>query len=92
MKRNAAIQELKTVLLEAHREKYPDFPDSYRYVGTFTEKNSNGLTKCILAWLRAKGHHAERVNTTGMPLTFIAWYKQFVNNTVFQKSENSANK
>lgn len=62
------MDELKAVLHEAHERKYPDWPEHVsRYLGAYSTRNANELTKCILAYLKAKGHHAERVNTTGLP-------------------------
>lgn len=68
MKRDVAKTELMEVLLKEHERKFPDWPEHLsRYVGTFSTRNANELTRCILAYLKAKGHHAERVNTTGIP-------------------------
>lgn len=32
----------------------------------FHEKNANGLTKCILAYIRLKGHQGDRINNMGV--------------------------
>ena len=31
----------------------------------FTDKTANGLTKCIIAWIKLNGGQAERISTTG---------------------------
>jgi hypothetical protein len=63
-----SLEEFKQMLLKEHESKFPDWPETpARYLGTWSDKKAGGLTKMILKYLRLKKHHAERVNTTGMP-------------------------
>ena len=58
-----AIKELKRIALEAKERKYPRPP--YLVTPKFTDKNANGLTKCVIRFLQLKGHQAERISCTG---------------------------
>ena len=49
--------------LVALKKKYPNFP--YPPTPSYTDKTSNGLTKCIVDFLNLSGHHAERINSMG---------------------------
>lgn len=60
-----AFDELIRLYLEEHRKKYPAIPDSYRAIPKFEDKTTNGLTKCIITFLRLKGHHVERTGNEG---------------------------
>jgi hypothetical protein len=61
------LEHLKSLSLEANRQKYPNFPEHARPVEKYSDKTANGLTKCILHWLKFNGWHAERINTMGTP-------------------------
>lgn len=60
-----ALQELKELAMAANRAKYPNLPESARYIGKFSDKTANGLTRCIIEWLRLNGQQAERISVTG---------------------------
>lgn len=47
---------------------HPNVPAAYIPLNTYTDKNANGLTRCIVDFIRANGGQAERINTTGMPM------------------------
>lgn len=54
-------------ILAADRMKYPSLPEHARYVPPYTEKTANGLTKMIVAFMRALGSSTfTRTNTTGI--------------------------
>jgi len=59
------LQQLYELADMKHKEKYPDMPDAYRYVGKFSDKTANGLTKCIIEWIRLNGGQAERISVQG---------------------------
>ncbi len=63
-----AIKHLKSVAMEAHRERYPSMPEHARVVYRYTDKNANGLTRCIIDFLRFNGCQAERISNTGRPV------------------------
>jgi hypothetical protein len=49
--------------LERQRFKHPTLP--YYSAPAFSASTSNGLTKCIITFLRIKGHQAERISSQG---------------------------
>ena len=60
-----SISYLKAMYLERNRERFPSLPDAARVAPRYSDKTANGLTKCIIDFLRLKGHQAERVAVTG---------------------------
>ena len=40
-------------------------PAEYVPKPEFEDKTANGLTKCVIAWLKLNGHQAERISNTG---------------------------
>jgi hypothetical protein len=60
-----AIQELKELALAENRAKYPNLPDYARTIHKYSDRTANGLTRCIIDWLRLNGHQAERISVTG---------------------------
>lgn len=63
-----AIKHLKELHLSANRLKYPSLPEYARVTPRYTDKSANGLTKCIIDFLKLSGNQAERVNNTGRPI------------------------
>jgi hypothetical protein len=59
------LKELSQADWEARKLKYPSLPDNARPYTKFTDKTSNGLTKCIIAWFNLSGGMAERISVTG---------------------------
>lgn len=61
-----AKDEFKQLLLAEHKAKYPDWPDSpSRYLGRWSDKKANGLTRMIIKYLQLNGWQAERISVTG---------------------------
>ncbi len=63
-----AIKTLKSLAMEAHRNRHPLMPEHARVVHRYTDKTANALTRCVIDWLRYKGHQAERISNTGRPV------------------------
>jgi hypothetical protein len=63
-----AINSLKELHLIENRRKYPIIEEHYRIRPIYTDKTANGLTKCIVSFLRLNGWQAERINCTGRPI------------------------
>ncbi len=56
-------RKLMNSLHEAYtHEKYPSFPIISIPKYTHSDMKANGLTKCIIDFLKFKNHHAERIN------------------------------
>jgi len=62
---SAAFAELRELFLIENRRKYPAIPDNYRVVPKFEDKTTNGLTRCVLTFLKLKCHHCERTGNEG---------------------------
>lgn len=62
------IRHLKELHLSTNRVKYPSLPESARVAPKYTDRTANGLTKCIIDFLKLSGNQAERVNNTGRPI------------------------
>ncbi|NVN96955.1 hypothetical protein HXX01_01850 [Candidatus Nomurabacteria bacterium] len=58
-----AIQHLKELHISYQKRKHPTLP--YYTSTKFTDKTSNGLTKCIILFLRYNEHQAERISSEG---------------------------
>jgi len=60
-----AIKELETLAITDNRKAHPTLPDYARCIRKYSDKTANGLTTCIIDFLRFKGWQAERINCTG---------------------------
>lgn len=78
-----AIKELQLKVHAWECSLHPTVPAAYIPLNNYTDKTANGLTKCIVDFIRANGGQAERINTTGMPMvrklpsgrTDVTWRK-----------------
>ena len=61
--KSESIKILEAIALEKLKERYPNNP--YLPKVTYTDATTNGLTKCVIDYIKLKGFHAERVNSTG---------------------------
>jgi len=59
------ISLLRELYLSDSKRKFPSVPDFARSVATYSDKTANGLTKCIIDFIRFKGGQVERINCTG---------------------------
>jgi len=59
-----ALQHLKQLAMDAARKRY-SVPDYAIPKPKYNDKTANGLTSCIIAWIRLHGYQAERINVTG---------------------------
>ncbi|MDP3442490.1 MAG: hypothetical protein Q8T08_06465 [Ignavibacteria bacterium] len=64
-RKSEAIKYLETIADEAARKRYPNTPPHYLAPRTFRDDTANGLTQCIIQFIRLKGGQAERINSTG---------------------------
>lgn len=63
--KSTAMQALVLLHEEHVRRKYPTLPSRAIPKGNFSDKNTNGLTRCLLAFIKYNGGYAVRVNTQG---------------------------
>lgn len=61
--KSEAVKALEKLKFEEHKAKYPNFP--YPIKPNYSDATSNGLTKCVIDFIKLKGFHAERINSTG---------------------------
>lgn len=62
------LQLLKSLHLDFSKQRYPNIPEHGRVVARYSDKTANGLTKCIIDFIRFKGGQAERISNTGRPI------------------------
>jgi hypothetical protein len=60
-----ALTLLKELALVDNRRKFPRFPEHARVIDKYSDKTANGLTKCIIDFIRFNGGQAERISVTG---------------------------
>lgn len=60
-----AIQHLTALAVMHQRKRYPNLPAYAIAPKKHTDKTANGLTRCIIDFLRYTGAQAERINSTG---------------------------
>jgi len=64
-----ALEYLRQIALQKGRAEHQSYPDYLTYpVKPYSDKTANGLTRCIIDFLKFKGWQAERINTTGRPI------------------------
>ena len=61
------MEKLKQLYLDYDKIKHPTFPDAYRSFPNFfkSSNTTNGLTNCIISYIKLNGWQAERISTTG---------------------------
>ncbi|MDX9773692.1 MAG: hypothetical protein RBT02_09800 [Bacteroidales bacterium] len=59
------MRELKDRYGSVDREKHPNLPEYARTTPQYTDRTANGLTKCVIDFIRFTGGQAERINSIG---------------------------
>jgi hypothetical protein len=62
------ISQLKQLALADSRKHFPTLPEEARCTRSYSDRTANGLTKCIIDFLRFNSWQAERINCTGKPV------------------------
>ncbi len=63
---NQALQKLIDLRMAKDKQEYPNLPDKARVMPKYEDKTANGLTKCIIDFLKmTDGCHAERISSEG---------------------------
>jgi hypothetical protein len=60
-----AIKQLKALFIDDLKKRCPSLPDIAVYAPSFNDKTSNGLTKCVIDFLRLSGYFVERTGNEG---------------------------
>jgi len=67
-KKPQAVKELEELADIENQRKHPNMPAKYLAKSTYRDDTANGLTRCIIDFVRFNGGQAERINTTGIPI------------------------
>lgn len=62
-----AVKNLERLALEHFLRNHPDFPQAAIPPQSYRDDSANGLTRCVVDFIRYNGGQAERINTTGIP-------------------------
>ncbi|MHC1778459.1 MAG: hypothetical protein AB9834_23860 [Lentimicrobium sp.] len=64
-----ALSNLRQMATAEMKRKHTSYPENLTLpVKAYTDKTANGLTRCIIDFLKFSGWQAERINTTGRPI------------------------
>ena len=66
-KKPQAVKELETMADLDNQQKHPNIPPKYLARSKYRDDTANGLTRCIIDFIRFDGGQAERINTMGIP-------------------------
>ncbi|MCB9016127.1 MAG: hypothetical protein H6541_10060 [Lentimicrobiaceae bacterium] len=79
---NKAIAHLRQLAADEIKRKHAKYPETLTLpIKTYTDKTANGLTRCIIDFLKFSGCQAERINTTGRPID----RRQIITNVIGQQ-------
>ena len=67
-KKPQAVKDLEALAWEAKRQRFLDVPDYILVSEKYRDDSANGLTKCVIAYIRLRGGQTERINTMGRPI------------------------
>ena len=73
-----AVEDLERLAYDRFRLSHPNFPVHAIALRRYRDDTANGLTRCIVDYIRFRGGQAERINTTGIPVQQrgrIVWRK-----------------
>lgn len=79
-----AIEQIRQLAIIKMRRKHINYPESLTLpIKSYSDKTANGLTRCIIDFLKLSGWQAERVNTMGRPID----HRQIVTNVISQQHQ-----
>ncbi|WP_194767856.1 hypothetical protein [Tamlana sp. I1] len=62
---NNALEALKALKYANLKVNHPLMPEHAIPRPKYTDRNSNGLTRCVIDWIKLNGFQAERINSMG---------------------------
>ncbi|UKI18255.1 MAG: hypothetical protein L6V80_01540 [Bacteroidales bacterium] len=62
-----AVKDLERLAYIYFRKEHPNFPEYAVPSQSYRDDTANGLTRCVVDFIRFHGGQAERINTTGVP-------------------------
>ncbi|MBW8334807.1 MAG: hypothetical protein K0M40_22510 [Prolixibacteraceae bacterium] len=63
--KSLAVKMLEELATNEAKRLHPNTPERFIAPRTFTDKTANGLTACIVQYIRLAGGQAERISNTG---------------------------
>ena len=79
-----ALDHLRQMAAAEMKRKHTSYPETLTLpVKAYTDKTANGLTRCIIDFLKFSGCQAERINTTGRPVD----KRQIITNVIGQRRQ-----
>jgi len=64
-RKSNAVKELERLANDEARERFPEIPPQWLARRKYRDDTANGLTKCIIDFLKLSNCWAERINNTG---------------------------
>lgn len=64
-KKSNAVKQLEAMANDEARRKFSTIPAEWLAPRKYTDNSANGLTRCIIDFLKLSGWQAERINNTG---------------------------
>ena len=64
-RKSEAVRALERLYMADHRQRYPSMPETARTCKKYEDRTANGLTRCVIDFIRFMGGQAERINCTG---------------------------
>lgn len=62
-----SVKDLERLAYDRFRAEHPNFPEYAIPPQSYRDDTANGLTRCVVDFIRYNGGQAERINTTGVP-------------------------
>lgn len=80
-KKPDSVKELERLADEAARLKHPNVKPEWLAPRKYRDDNANGLTRCVIDFLKLKGMQAERISSTGRYLDRTKRFTDVLGNT-----------
>ncbi len=64
-RKSEAVKYLESIANEAAQKRYPNTPPKYLAPRTYRDDTTNGLTQCVIDFIRLNGGQSERISNTG---------------------------
>jgi hypothetical protein len=71
--RRKALAELRLLELNNIKAKHPNLPYADSFISKYEDRTANGITKCVISFLKLRDWQVERINSMGryiQPKTF----------------------
>jgi len=66
--KSAAVKELEALANADAQRKHPNIEKKYLAPRKYEDRTANGLTRCVIDFIRLSGYQSERINCTGRPI------------------------